>query len=132
MKLKQLWIVLAMILLSVSSYSQYPTTKRIKGDSVVIMTIGQADTINKLYKSYNDTIIAYKDSLSLKNNLYVTTNSKLRNKEDSVNIYRYYIQNIKSSSGIDSEFKEKFEQEQGINRLWTLLLFVALALIKIK
>ncbi len=96
------------------------------------MTIGQADTINKLYKSYNDTIIAYKDSLSLKNNLYVTTNSKLRSKEDSVNIYRYYIQNIKSSSGIDSEFKEKFEQEQGINRLWTLILFVALALIKIK
>lgn len=114
------------------AYSQYPTTKRIKGDSVVIMTIGQADTINKLYKSYNDTIIAYKDSLSLKNNLYVTTNSKLRSKEDSVNIYRYYIQNIKSSSGIDPEFKEKFEQEQGINRLWTLLLFVALALIKIK
>ena len=55
-----------MILLSVSSYSQYPTTKKIKGDSVVIMTIGQADTINKLYKSYNDTIIAYKDSLKSK------------------------------------------------------------------
>jgi len=96
------------------------------------MTIGQADTINKLYKSYNDTIIAYKDSLSLKNNLYVTTNSKLRSKEDSVNIYRFHIQNIKSNTGIDPEFKEKFEQEQGINRLWTLLLFVALALIKIK
>ncbi len=30
------------------------------------MTIGQADTINKLYKSYNDTIIAYKDSLKSK------------------------------------------------------------------
>jgi hypothetical protein len=55
-----------MILLSVSSYSQYPITKKIKGDSVVIMTIGQADTINKLYKSYNDTIIAYKDSLKSK------------------------------------------------------------------
>ena len=131
MKLKQLWIVLAMILLSVSSYSQYPTTKRIKGDSVVIMTVGQADTINKLYKSYNDTIIAYKDSLSLKNNLYVTTTNKLRVKEDSVNIYKFHIENIKSSPGIDAEFKRNFEQEQGLNRLWTLLLFVALALIKI-
>ena len=131
MKLKQLWIVLAMILLSVSSYSQYPTTKRIKGDSVVIMTVGQADTINKLYKSYNDTIIAYKDSLSLKNNLYATANNKLRVKEDSVNIYRFHIENIKSSPGIDAEFKRNFEQEQGLNRLWTLLLFVALALIKI-
>jgi hypothetical protein len=94
------------------------------------MTIGQADTINKLYKSYNDTIIAYKDSLSFKNNLYVTTNSKLRSKEDSVNIYRYHIQNIKSRSTIDPEFKRNFEQEQGINRLWTLILFVALAIIK--
>ena len=131
MKLKQLWIVLAMILLSVSSYSQYPTTKKIKGDSVVIMTVGQADTINKLYKSYNDTIIAYKDSLSFKNNLYVTTTNKLRSKEDSVNIYRFHIENIKPSAGIDKDFKDNFEQEQGINRLWTLLLFVALALIKI-
>ena len=120
-----------MILLSVSSYSQYPTTKRIKGDSVVIMTVGQADTINKLYKSYNDTIIAYKDSLSFKNNLYATANNKLRVKEDSVNIYRFHIENIKSSPGIDEEFKRNFEQEQGLNRLWTLLLFVALALIKI-
>ena len=132
MKLSRLWIVLMLIVIPALCYCQYPITKKIKGDSVVIMTIGQADTINKLYKSYNDTIIAYKDSLSLKNNLYVTTNSKLRSKEDSVNIYRYYIQNIKSSSGIDPEFKEKFEQEQGINRLWTLILFVALALIKIK
>jgi hypothetical protein len=86
MKLKQLWIVLAMILLSVSSYSQYPTTKKIKGDSVVIMTIGQADTINKLYKSYNDTIIAYKDSLKSKTikddsilNVYINKANKLEN-----------------------------------------------------
>ena len=120
-----------MILLSVSSYSQYPTTKKIKGDSVVIMTIGQADTINKLYKSYNDTIIAYKDSLSLKNNLYVTTTNKLRSKEDSVNIYRFHVENTKLASGVDKNFTDKFEQEQGINRLWTLVLFIALALIKI-
>ena len=94
------------------------------------MTIGQADTINKLYKSYNDTIIAYKDSLSLKNNLYVTTNSKLRSKEDSVNIYRYYIQNIKSTSGLDEDFKRKWEKEQGLNRFWIFVLFMALALVK--
>jgi hypothetical protein len=131
MKLSKLWIVLAMILLSVSSYSQYPTTKKIKGDSVVIMTIGQADTINKLYKSYNDSIIAYKDSLSFKNNLYVTTTNKLRSKEDSVNIYRFYVENTKLASGVDKDFTDKFEQEQGINRLWTLVLFIALALIKI-
>jgi hypothetical protein len=80
-----------MILLSVSSYSQYPITKKIKGDSVVIMTIGQADTINNLYKSYNDTIIAYKDSLKSKTikddsilNVYINKASKLENYK-----YRY-------------------------------------------
>ena len=73
-----------MILLSVSSYSQYPITKKIKGDSVVIMTIGQADTINKLYKSYNDTIIAYKDSLKSKTI-----------KDDSIlNIYSYKVSTL--------------------------------------
>lgn len=73
-----------MILLSVSSYSQYPTTKKIKGDSVVIMTIGQADTINKLYKSYNDTIIAYKDSLKSKTI-----------KDDSIlNLYSYKVSTL--------------------------------------
>ena len=72
-------------------YSQYPTTKRIKGDSVVIMTIGQADTINKLYKSYNDTIIAYKDSLKSKTikddsilNVYINKASTLQDYK-----YRY-------------------------------------------
>jgi len=119
-----------LIVIPALSYSQYPITKRIKGDSVVIMTIGQADTINKLYKSYNDTIIAYKDSLSLKNKLYVSTNSKLRSKEDSINIYRFHIQNIKTSSGIDAEFKQSFEKEKAINRLWTLVLFMSLVLIK--
>jgi hypothetical protein len=93
------------------------------------MTIGQADTINKLYKSYNDTIIAYKDSLSLKNNLYATANNKLRNKEDSVNIYRFYIKNIKPAT-IDEDFKEKLQRTQEINRMWIFLLFMVLALVK--
>lgn len=94
------------------------------------MTVGQADTINLLYKSYNDAIIAYKDSLSLKNNQYVSAVSKLRNKEDSVNLYRFHIQNIKSGSAIDEEFKEKWQRTQEINRLWIFVLFMALGLVK--
>jgi len=37
-------------------FSQYPKTKKIGQDSVVIITIGQADTINNLYRSYHDSI----------------------------------------------------------------------------
>ncbi|MEY4282265.1 MAG: hypothetical protein RLZ39_1677 [Bacteroidota bacterium] len=45
-----------LILAPTLTFSQYPKTKKIGQDSVVIITIGQADTINKLYKSYNDSI----------------------------------------------------------------------------
>lgn len=94
-----------------------------------MMTVGQADTINLLYKSYNDAIVAYKDSLSFKNKQYVSTVSKLRNKEDSINIYRFHIENIKPGA-IDEEFKEELKRTQEINRMWVFLLFMALALAK--
>lgn len=62
-------IALVLILAPALCYCQYPKTKKIGNDSVVIITIGQADTINQLYKSYNDSInnlqtkIKYNDSI---------------------------------------------------------------------
>jgi hypothetical protein len=47
---------LVLILVPTLTYSQYPKTKKIGQDSVVIITIGQADTINNLYRSYHDSI----------------------------------------------------------------------------
>lgn len=93
------------------------------------MTVGQADTINLLYKSYNDAIIAYKDSLSFKNKQYVSTVSKLRNKEDSINLYRFHIQNLKPGA-VDEKFKQTLKRSQEINRMWAFLLFMALALVE--
>lgn len=93
------------------------------------MTVGQADTINLLYKSYNDTIFAYKDSLSLKNNQYVSAVAQLRSKEDTVNVYRFHIQNSKPAV-IDEEFKEKWQKTQELNRFWVFILFMVLALVK--
>ena len=45
-----------LILAPTLTFSQYPKTKKIGQDSVVIITIGQADTINNLYRSYHDSI----------------------------------------------------------------------------
>ena len=56
MKLRLSLIALVLILAPALAFSQYPKTKKIGNDSVVIITIGQADTINKLYRSYNDSI----------------------------------------------------------------------------
>jgi hypothetical protein len=91
------------------------------------MTIQQGKEINALYLGYNKTI----DSLKIKTKYYDSAINQITKKQDTINLYRFHIQNIKSSSTIDPEFKRNFEQEQGLNRLWTLLLFVALALIKI-
>jgi hypothetical protein len=56
MKLRLSLIALALILAPTLAFSQYPKTKKIGQDSVVIITIGQADTINNLYRSYHDSI----------------------------------------------------------------------------
>lgn len=115
-----------MILVSVSGFTQYPIIKKIKQDSVVIMTIEQGKEINALYLGYKKTI----DSLQIKTRYYDSAINQISKKQDTINIYRYHIQNTKPTTGIDKEFKEAFEKEKGINRLWTLVLFMALVLIK--
>ena len=69
-----------MILLSVSSYSQYPLIKKIKDDSVVMMTVKQGNEINALYLRYNQTI----DSL---------TNKTIIN-DSLLNIYSHKISSL--------------------------------------
>ena len=112
--------------MSVSSYSQYPQIKKIKQDSVVIMTIEQGKEINALYLGYNKTI----DSLKIKTKYYDSAINQISKKQDTINLYRFYIENTKPATGIDQEFKETFEKEKAINRLWTLVLFMSLVLIK--
>lgn len=84
MKLKHSLIAFLLILVVNTTYSQYPTTKKIKGDSVVIMTIGQADTINQLYKSYNDSILLLKGDLTTKKLKYDSIFNKVLVDKDSV------------------------------------------------
>ncbi len=115
-----------MILVSVSSYSQYPIIKKIKEDSVVIMTIEQGKEINALYLGYKKTI----DSLQIKTKYYDSAINQISKKQDTINIYRYHIENTKPATGIDQEFKETYEKTQGLNRFWMFVLFMALALIK--
>jgi hypothetical protein len=90
------------------------------------MTIEQGKEINALYLGYKKTI----DSLKIKSRYYDSAINQISKKQDTINIYRYHIQNTKPTTGIDKEFKEAFEKEKGINRLWTLVLFMALVLIK--
>jgi len=54
-----------MILAVVSCYSQYPITKKINNDSVVIITLEQGNKINEVYKAANSQIAVLKDSITL-------------------------------------------------------------------
>jgi hypothetical protein len=47
------------------------------------MKVSQADTINFLYKSYNDTINDLKNSIILKRLKYDSINKEILNKQDS-------------------------------------------------
>jgi hypothetical protein len=47
-----------------TSYCQYPIIKKIKDDTVVILTLNQSEQINKLYLKYNDTIGKLKNALN--------------------------------------------------------------------
>lgn len=115
-----------LILVSVTGFTQYPIIKKIKEDSVVIMTIQQGKQINALYLGYNKTI----DSLKIKTKYYDSAINQISKKQDTINLYRFHIQNTKPATGIDEEFKQTFEKEKAINRLWTLVLFMSLVLIK--
>lgn len=76
--------MLVLILLFHLSYSQYPVKRYFRGDSVVIMKVSQADTINLLYKSYNDTITNLKNSITEKRRLYDSINKEILRKKDTI------------------------------------------------
>ena len=69
MKSKILTILL--ILISASSYSQYPATKIIGKDSVVIITLKQGEEMNKKFISLNDSIKNLKTSYDTLNSAFI-------------------------------------------------------------
>lgn len=52
------------MLVSLLSYSQYPTVKKINNDSVVIMTLKQGEDINKRFLFLNDSIKKLNDNFN--------------------------------------------------------------------
>lgn len=65
-------------------YCQYPIIKKIKDDSVVIMTVKQGEEINNLYRSYNNKIDLLEDSLTIKKKKNDSLIKALYKKRDTV------------------------------------------------
>jgi len=64
---------------------------------VVILKVSQADTINLLYKSYNDTIINLKNSITLKRLQYDSINQEIINKQDSFYNWKWKYESNKNT-----------------------------------
>ncbi len=99
-----------MMMVSLSSFAQYPTTKKIKGQQVVIMTVKQAEAINTKFDILEDSIdvLNYnlteytsnlngcETSLNFTQDKLETTSSNLNHMVDSlVKIDRFYQKEIK-------------------------------------
>jgi hypothetical protein len=66
MKSKQGWILFLLIPVANLCFCQYPITKKIGEDTVVIMTLKQGEQINKTFKKFNQDLSFTKDSLKIK------------------------------------------------------------------
>ena len=111
--------MLVLILAPTLTFSQYPKTKKIGQDSVVIITIGQADTINKLYRSYHDSI----------NNLQ----SKIKNNDSLLSIRTiekdsFYNWKYKYSAN-KSLYEDWAENQRKIDKLHALSKFILMFII---
>jgi hypothetical protein len=99
--------------LSHIALAQYPVKRIFKGDSVVIMRVSQADTINLLYKNYNDTITDLKNLITQKRFQYDSINKEIRFKQDSFYNWKWkYEANRAAYIGAEKENwkKEKLHE----------------------
>ena len=93
-----------MILEANLCFAQYPITKKIGNDTVVIMTIRQAENINKLFDDNEKEFNKISDSLKLLKSLLIDNTKK----SDSLS-YKVHAADFKTE-----EYKFKYEENKKI------------------
>lgn len=112
------------MLVSLSSYSQYPTVKTIGKDTVVIMTIKQGEDINNRFTFLNDSIKRVNtnfekymlESGQRLQKMYTNYHTELNNhkltKQEADSIKALYLANKKIYEHRENEFrKERISQQ---------------------
>ena len=77
---------------TLSGYSQsttYPKTKKIGQDSVVIITIKQADQINDTFNLYRDSILLTKDSIAKQKRILDSLRTEYISLKNAPNEYKW-------------------------------------------
>jgi hypothetical protein len=129
-RLKLGWILLLLILEVHSAYCQYPRSKRIGADSVIIITIDQANNINNLYKNYNDSIVKLNDSIINSNLNYAKLNKKIFEKTDSIYLWKVRYEAARELTNYRTQDHEKTDQAKEIGK-YLLIFIIILQFIKL-
>jgi len=124
MRSKRFLIVLSLILVVHSSYCQYPISKVIGQDTVVIMTIKQGEEINNLYKDYNKQIVLLKDSIKIKRQDYDSLYKTIAAKTDSFYNWKYKYSINKTLYEARETDQEKINKIHALSKILLMLIII--------
>jgi hypothetical protein len=117
-------IALLLILVAHSSYCQYPITKIIGQDTVVIMTLKQGEEINNLYKDYNKQIVLLKDTLKTKKHDYDSLYKTISAKTDSFYNWKYRYSTNKTLYEARETDQEKINKINSLSKVMLMLIII--------
>jgi hypothetical protein len=116
--------MLLLILVAHSSYCQYPITKIIGQDTVVIMTLKQGEDINKLYKDYNKQIVLLKDTLKTKKHDYDSLYKTISAKTDSFYNWKYRYSTNKTLYEARETDQEKINKINSLSKIMLMFIII--------
>lgn len=127
---------------SLTVFAQYPTTKKINGTQVVIMTVPQAEKIDMQFEMLNDSIIELNKQIKNKNHEVKVVDFKREIVNDSLQIFKTNLSSANST--IDSlknqmkrieklEYIEKRTRKRiGFGLVTSIVAWVSFAIMVIK
>lgn len=134
--------MLLLMVVSLTVFAQYPTTKKIKGTQVVIMTVPQAEQIDNQFTLLNDSITELNKKIGWKVHEVKVADNQRQKTFDSLQIFRVNL--LTANTTIDSlknqmrrieklEFIEKRTRIRlGVGLVGTVVAWITFAILVIK
>ncbi len=131
-----------MMVASLTAFAQYPTTKKIKGTPVVIMTVPQAEQIDEQFEVLNDSIVELNKQIKTKVHEVRVVDFQREKTFDSLQIFKTNL--LTANTKIDSLNKEMKRIEKleyvekrtrmrvGVGLVGILTTFITFAILVIK
>jgi hypothetical protein len=113
-----------LILVASSSFAQYPVTKKIGKDTVILMTVKQGEQINKMFDDFEAQVTSLKDSISMLRSRVTVTHLNLDSskvKFDTLT-YRYNIlnQSYTDSATVLNDYRTRYYKNLDVYKKYEL------------